>query len=201
MTELRLEVREFRDLTRWRWVLTDTAGGFLADHEVRLDPRSWEFEAFADLRYYVSWHAAPDRYHDDQRLIAAGVAAWAGAHVLGPGVADALMRAARRAPVTVQVIVPPEARDLLFRPLELANVGGPLARHGITLVMHTASSRGQAPAGDRLRVLGLFSLPEGTDPAGLIAKLSPDPDTADQTLRSLITQARGVATLAEREHD
>ncbi len=58
MAELRLEVREFRDLTRWRWVLTDAAGSFLADHEVRLDPASWEFEAFADLRHYVSWHAA-----------------------------------------------------------------------------------------------------------------------------------------------
>src|SRR5260221_12310708 len=58
MAELRLEGREFRDPTRGRWGLTDAAGSFLADHEVRLDPASWEFEAVADLRHYASWHAA-----------------------------------------------------------------------------------------------------------------------------------------------
>jgi hypothetical protein len=47
--ELRLEVREFRDLTRWRWVLTRPGGTLVADHEVRLDERCWQYEAFADL--------------------------------------------------------------------------------------------------------------------------------------------------------
>ena len=49
MAELRLEAREFKDLTRWRWVLTDAGGTFLVDHEVRLDAARWEYEAFTDL--------------------------------------------------------------------------------------------------------------------------------------------------------
>jgi hypothetical protein len=104
--ELRLEVRKFKDLSRWGWVLTDAVGGFLADHEVRLDPASWQFEAFADLQHYVSWHAAPDRYREDEARIVAGLGSWVGTHVLGPPIADALARAARRGAVTVRAIVP-----------------------------------------------------------------------------------------------
>jgi hypothetical protein len=40
---LRLEVREFTDLTRWRWVLTDSSEVVVADHEVRLDPVGLEY--------------------------------------------------------------------------------------------------------------------------------------------------------------
>jgi len=166
--ELRLEAREFKDLSRWRWVLTNAAGGFLADHEVRLDPASWQYEAFADLQHYVSWHAAPDRYREDEARIVAGLGSWVGARVFGPPIADALARAARRGPVTVRVIVPPEARRLPFRPLEVAHVHGrPLAGQDITLVMQTGSADGPAPAVGRLRVLGLFSLPEGGQPLNL----------------------------------
>ncbi len=43
MAELRLEVREFRDLTRWRRMLADALDAFVADHEVRLDPNRWEY--------------------------------------------------------------------------------------------------------------------------------------------------------------
>src|ERR1019366_3559055 len=60
---------------------------------------------------------------------------------------------------------PRAAEALLFRPLELAHTGGkPLAVQDVTLVMQTGSEdaeAGSAPVGDRLRVLGLFSLPEG----------------------------------------
>jgi hypothetical protein len=49
---LRLTVREFTDLTRWRWTLTDADGAFLAGHEVRLDPQAERFEAFTSLRDY-----------------------------------------------------------------------------------------------------------------------------------------------------
>lgn len=48
-TLLRLEVREFTGLARWRWTLTDATGAFLADHEVRLDPQAERFEAFTAL--------------------------------------------------------------------------------------------------------------------------------------------------------
>lgn len=49
MPGLRLEVRDFAGLDRWRWVLTDSAGTFVADHEVRLDATCWQYEAFTDL--------------------------------------------------------------------------------------------------------------------------------------------------------
>ena len=34
---LRLDVRDYEGPTRWRWVLTDASGAFIADHEVRID--------------------------------------------------------------------------------------------------------------------------------------------------------------------
>jgi len=165
--ELRLEVREFQDLTRWRWALTGPGGTLAADHEVRLDPRRWECEAFGDLLNYLDWHAAPDRRAEDEARIVAGVGAWIGAEVFGP-VAAAMVKAR---PATVRVVVPEEARALLFRPLELAHVGGkPLSLQDVTLVMQLAGGSdgaGAAPVRERLRVLGLFSLPEGGQPLNL----------------------------------
>jgi len=54
----------------------------------------------------------------------------------------------------------------LYRPLELAHADGmPLAVQGVTLVMEAddraAGGAVAAQVGERLRVLGLFSLPEG----------------------------------------
>jgi hypothetical protein len=113
--ELRLEVREFGDLTRWRWVLTNADGTFIVDHEVRLDAGRWEYDAFTDLLGYLQWHVAPDRWDTDEARIVGEVGAWIGAEVLGP-VADALVR---QRLATVRVVVPASARSLLFRPLEL----------------------------------------------------------------------------------
>jgi CHAT domain len=163
VAEWRLEVREFRDLTGWRWVLTDAAGVFVADHDVNLDAGCWQYEAFADLLGYLSWHIAPDARDDGEAGAVAEVGAWIGEQVLGP-IAGAL--AAAR-PATVRVVVPDEARALLFRPLELAHANGrPLAVQDVTLVMDQGPATGRAPGGGvpdggRLRVLGLFSLPEG----------------------------------------
>jgi hypothetical protein len=163
---LRLEVREFADLTRWRWVLTDSSGRFLADHEVRLDQADWQLEAFGDLTGYLSWHVAPDRRREDEARIVTEVGEWIAARVLGP-VAEALVK---QRPVTVTVTVPDNARELFFRPLELAHVGGrPLSVQEVTLVMHlSGTTDGQVvPVASRLRVLGLFSLPEGGQPLNL----------------------------------
>jgi len=157
---LRLEVREYAGPTRWRWVLTDGGGAFLADHEVRLNSKDWQYEAFTDLVGYLSWHVAPDRREQDEARITGELGAWVGKEVLGP-VAAAL---ASQAPATVRVILPPHAAWLASRPLELAHVSQkPLAVQDITLVMDTGASRPgrKTPMTDRLRVLGLFSLPEG----------------------------------------
>jgi hypothetical protein len=165
---LRLEAREFRDLTRWRWVLTDASGAFIADHEVRLDGSAAEYDAFGDLPGYLRRHCARERLAEDEARIVGEVGAWVGTHVLGPAVIADLVR---RRPATVRVVVPPGAAELLYRPLELAHAGGkPLAVQGVTLVMEVGTDDApaeKAPVGDRLRVLGLFSLPEGARPLNL----------------------------------
>jgi hypothetical protein len=164
--ELRLEVRDYEDLTRWRWVLTDGDGTFLADHEVRLDTSDWQYEAFTDLLGYLSWHVAPDRVAADRARITGELGQWITAEVFG----DLATRLTGASPATVLVTLPPDAAWLAFRPLELAHTGGkPLAAHGITLVLDTGASRAgrKAPVSDRLRVLGLFSLPEGGQPLNL----------------------------------
>jgi tetratricopeptide (TPR) repeat protein len=147
-------------------VLTDAGETFLAGHEVRLDETAWQFEAFTDLQGYLSWHAAPDQRTQDETRITAELGAWIGTQVLGP-VADTLADAA---PATVRVVLPREAHWLAFRPLELAHANHqPLATQDITLVMDTGTgrTRRKAAMGDRLRVLGLFSLPEGGQPLNL----------------------------------
>ena len=160
MAGLRLEAVDFVELNRWRWVLTDeSTETAVADHEVRLESSRWQFEAFEDLVGYLSWHAAPDRRVEDEARIVAELGEWIGSQVLGP-VGDVMVQAS---PVTVRVAVPEGAAGLLARPLELAHVGGkPLAIQRVTLVMETGAAAGSVyPVGDRLRVLGLFSLPEG----------------------------------------
>jgi hypothetical protein len=164
--DLRLEVQEFKDLATWRWVLTD-AGTVVAEHPVQLDPGCWQYEAFADLPGYLSWHVTPDSRADGEARHVAEVGAWIGQSVLGP-VADALAAQSARQSTTVRVVVPKEARALLFRPLELGHANGrPLAVQDVTLVLELGSAAGSAdsgngvPQGGRLRVLGLFSLPEG----------------------------------------
>jgi hypothetical protein len=162
---LRLDALEFTDLSRWHWILTDASGRVLARHEVLLDTTRWQFDAFADLARYLSWYTAPDERVSDEARIVAELGEWIGAQVLGQ-VGEAMMQAS---PVAVQLTVPENAAALLHRPLELAHVRGrPLAAQGVTLVLGTGSAgRAARPVGDRLRVLGVFSLPEGGRPLSL----------------------------------
>lgn len=71
----------------------------------------------------------------------------------------------------MRVTAPADAGPLLFLPLELAHVGGkPLSVQEVTLVVQPGgndSALGRPPVGERLRVLGLFSLPEGGQPLSL----------------------------------
>ena len=169
MAGLRLAVVDFAGLDRWRWVLTDAAGTLIADHEVRLDATCWQHEAFTDVLGYLSWNVTPDQRVRDEARITGELGAWIGAQVLGP-VAAALAGAA---PATVRVALSQDAAWLAFRPLELAHAGGkPLAAHDVTLIMDTGADAGahtgrKGPMGDRLRVLGLFSLPAGGKPLNL----------------------------------
>jgi hypothetical protein len=162
-TGLRLAVHAYADPASWRWVLTES-GAVIASHDVRLDPRDWQYEAFGDLPGWISWHAAPDTRRQYEAWIVPEVGNWIASKVLGP-VAGALASRARRQPVTVSVIIPAEATALASRPLELAHVDSrPLAVQGVTLVTQvggTTTVEQPGPVRRELRVLGLFSLPEG----------------------------------------
>jgi hypothetical protein len=70
--------------------------------------------------------------------------------------------------VTVRVVLPKDAEALAFRPLELARINGkPLPLQDVTLVMDVAGATPAKPPRERLRVLGLFSMPDGEQPANL----------------------------------
>ncbi len=165
---LRLEVTQFHDPARWRWVLKDQDQEIVAEHRVDVDTACWQFEAMRDLFAYLAWRAAPDRRLAHEEELVAEVGAWVGEHVFGPvGVA-----LGQRSPAAVRVVVPQEARIVAFYPLECAIVAGrPLALQRVGLVFDVGGGRAVAepkrPVGERLRILGLFSLPEGTSALGL----------------------------------
>lgn len=165
---LRLEVTQFHGPARWRWVLKDQDQETVAEHQVDVDTACWQFEAMQDLYAYLAWRAAPDRRLAHEAELVAKVGAWVGEHVFGPvGVA-----LGRRSPATVRVVVPQEARIVAFYPLECAIVAGrPLALQRVGLVFDVgaapAVTEPKRPVGERLRILGLFSLPEGTSALGL----------------------------------
>jgi hypothetical protein len=120
------------------------------------------------------------------------------------------------------------ANDLDVIPASYHNLGNYLRRHArqpaAALASHLASGvvgrligihdnpEPARAAAIELRILGAATTPvasvadlyrqlgdiPGTDLPGLIAKLSPDPETAEQTLRDLIAQARKLAAAPPR---
>jgi hypothetical protein len=207
MGELCLKVKDYQNAAWWRWVLTEADGRVLLDHEVRLDPGRSEFEAFADLAGYLRMHVIPDRRAEDEARIIAEVGEWIGTQVFGP-VAPIIAAAG---PVTVRVIVPESARELLLRPLELAHVdGSPIALQDVTLVMQTLGEGvdSTVPAmRRRLRVLGLFSLPTGQralnlrqERQALVRLFSAIPTASEvRAVQYGVTRARLKEVLAEPE--
>ena len=130
---LRLEVAEFADIDRWRWVLQERGGAFVADHTVALDRDDPRHAALLDLPGYLHRYAAPDTRKADERRLIGEVGAWVGERVLGPGIMGKLLARAKPA-VVVRVRVPPAAERLLSLPLEVARRGAksdPLARAGV----------------------------------------------------------------------
>jgi len=165
---LRLEVASFSDPDHWRWRLTDARGKLLADHQVALDQAEAEYSAFVDLDSYLHQHSAPDKWPDDQVGLLRQVSRWIGERVLGP-IGPAILR--HGTPVTVRVIVPPEACGLLYRPLELARAGDHcLALQDVSLVFEVAGEAPPVryqPVTDRLRILAVFSVPTDISALGL----------------------------------
>jgi hypothetical protein len=159
---VQLRVVDFQGPYRWRWLLTDEHGSFVADHQVALDPAEPEYEAFVDLAEFLGNRAIPDRRVSSEAELVSRVGEWVGRRVLGEDVGRALVDAS---PVAVEVLVPAVADVLLYRPLELAHVGGvPLARQDVSLVFQVEGdvrAGAKAPVGERLRLVAVFSLPIG----------------------------------------
>ncbi len=169
---LRLSLTDYAGETRWRWQLADGRGAFLADHEVDLrDDRSPEARAFADLPAEL-WRRSGT---EPPAETLARVGKWMGERVFGP-VAAKLATLLTPPATVVEVSVPPEAQALLARPFELTHLPGPdgagrpMVERGVRFVYQLAGSPPPGPpkpAGERLRVLALFSLPHGEKPLGL----------------------------------
>ncbi|ALG11106.1 hypothetical protein AOZ06_33270 [Kibdelosporangium phytohabitans] len=140
-----LEVLDYAGPTKWRWRLTTSTGEFVADHSVSLDETEWQYEAFTDLYRYLKWNAVPDRRVAHEAELTAQVADWVRSRVFGDVLAGV------RGPVRLEV--PPEAGLLAYRPWELAG--------GSFVIDLPHPSRTKADVGDRLRMLAVFSLPEG----------------------------------------
>lgn len=170
MKELRVEVVDFADDTRWSWRLLDEKGAFLADHDVDLDVRASEYSGFVDLHSFVRWNLDMDSTPGDAQALVSRIGDWIRTEAWG-AIGDAILAAAKNEPVTVLVAVPPAAEILLFRPFELAFVLDPApGALDVSLVLDIENpDRGPQPdkrqIGDRLRMLALFSAP--TDQAAL----------------------------------
>jgi len=165
--QLSLEVKDYRSDMAWRWVLSDAEGRFLADHEVKLDPADPLYRGFADLPRYL--HYQPHTRPEDETLSELG--AWIGANAFGK-VGEKLLAYEQRPARVVLVRVPAAAQELLFRPLELAHLGGrPLVERGFRFI-YTLADQPSRPAARKdiagsLRFLAVFSLPQDARPLNL----------------------------------
>jgi tetratricopeptide (TPR) repeat protein len=160
---LLLEADDVRNASHWYWRLKDAGGVVLADHEVRLDAASWQYEAFVDLHAYLRRNIPPNSSAISANALVKQVGQWIGQHVLGT-LGEAIL--AHGTPTTVRVVIPREpdtAAGLLYVPLEMAHVRGrALALQDVSFVFAVQGEDpavARQPIGDRLRMLAVFSLP------------------------------------------
>ncbi|HET9657575.1 MAG TPA: CHAT domain-containing protein [Kineosporiaceae bacterium] len=169
MGGLRLAVADWVGPARWRWVLTGPGDEFLADHEVDLRGSGGAeagWEGFTDLEWFLRWRGSVDRRAESEAALVAQVGEWITEHALGREIAQVLV--ARPGPV--RVVVPEAAGVLAYRPWQAARVGGRcLAGSRVTLVTDPfgRALTVKRPVGERLRVLAVFSLPDGTSALNL----------------------------------
>jgi len=165
---LHLQLTDYEGPTRWRWVLSDSKGHFLADHTVHLVTADPKYRGFLDLSKYLDYFR--EAYPVEAQL--ADLGDWIGEQVFGQ--LQPALRAHCAAPaVAVQVTVPKEAQDLLFRPFELACFadGQTFWQAGLRFVYQLEGT--PAPAGAKeppekaLRILAAFSLPVQANPLNL----------------------------------
>lgn len=162
---LRLKVTDWVDGTRWRWLLEEHDGRFVADHTVRLDPASREYQGFCDLARYMD-HNAP---LGDPGQLLLQLGAWIGEQVFG-GLRTSLRDRSRKPAEAVQVLVPDVAQVLLERPFEVACFadGKRFDAAGVRLAYQSEAAVSTAKAGGAdLRLLAVFSLPGRANPLNL----------------------------------
>lgn len=162
---LNLRITEWQDETRWRWVLEDGDGRFVADHTVRLDPASGEYRGFVDVAKYLDYHAPVLTAQAQLQSLGR----WIGERVFG-GLRGALQERANAPAEAVQVHIPSAAQGLLARPFELAcfDDGTRFDEAGLRFVYQTENATPKAkPGGEALRVLAVFSLPVQANPLNL----------------------------------
>ncbi len=142
----------------WRWTLAEPDGKSIDDHEIRVDPAEWQYRALTGLYEWLRENPGADA-----GKVVTEVGDWTASRLFGR-IAAAL---AEYAPVAVLVTVPEAAAALAAAPVELARVDGRnLAARGVSFVIDVPGAAPRTPgppAGSQpLRVLGLFSLPDGT---------------------------------------
>ena len=160
MDRVDLEISRYAGPHRWYWALSDSDGAFIAGHEVELKQSDSQWAAFTRLSRYLRLNVKSASPLSSEADIVDWVGRWIGENAFGP-IGPALVD---RAPATVAVHFPAEAEVLMFRPWELAMVGGlPLARQDVSLVMVPRRSgqwRPKEAIGGQLRMLAVFSLPQ-----------------------------------------
>jgi hypothetical protein len=165
---LRLTLTDYQGPTSWRWVLSEGSGKYVKDHVVQLDPKSREYGGFLDLSSYVDYHSTIQK--PERQLAELGK--WIGEQVFG-GLRDAFWQRRSLPAVAMQVIVPENAQELLFRPLELATFKDDKSFRaaGIRFVYElegaTPGAAAKHPVEKAVRILAAFSLPVRANPLNL----------------------------------
>lgn len=161
---MELHLADWQSADQWRWVLKDDNGQFLADHAVRLDKSAEEYAALTDLPVWLArWRGVRSDADSLEKL-----GAWLGEQLFGK-LRDTLREQLQGAAVVIPIHLTAQAQPLVYYPLELAHLDGqPLAAQGIRFIYRFAAPRGdKAPVKDALRVLAVFSLPDGETPLNL----------------------------------
>jgi tetratricopeptide (TPR) repeat protein len=155
---LLLKVADCKDYLHWRWVLTDNADNILADQEVRLEADDPNYNEMIDLYSYLNSYSSPDNRIVDQLQLLDEIGTWIGSNILGK-VGDRLSQ--YHTPLTIRVLIPPDAPRLAYLPLEAARIGDqPLALRDISLIFELEGRKIDiCPISKKLRILAIFSLP------------------------------------------
>lgn len=164
---LRLALTDYLDPTRWRWVLSDGRDQFLGDHTVRLDPATREYRGFLDLRSYLEYH---EPIHTPAEQLDR-LGSWIGEAVFGK-LREILWARRANPALTVHMVAPQDAQDVLLRPYELARFadGKGFRAAGVRFVYGLEGAPrdvAKEPTERALRILSVFSLPLRANPLNL----------------------------------